>query len=448
MKDLSVFQTILLVAFGALAISGILVFALVVSSGNSNSIGPITVWGTLPEGAFTSVLRQAAEQDNRFSQVSYVEQDPVEYESILTEALASGTGPDIFLLEHDQVVHNAGKVVPIPYDILSQTQFQKTFIEAANAYLAPGGVLGVPLVADPLVLYWNKDMFSASGFATPPEYWDQLPGIASKIVQKDDAGRILKSAVAFGEYQNVDHAKDIVALLTMQAGGSITERDATGKVVPTLSARTSGPQQATESALRFYTEFADPSKVDYSWNRALPSSRAAFAAGNLAIYLGYASEARAIARTNPNLNFASAPVPQIRGSERVQSVARVYALATSRASTKPNAALNIASLMGDTDFVNAIAFTLDIPAARRDVLAAALDQSAATNPLLTEGVCSGQDVGVCSALFSRSWIDPDPQKTDVVFKDMIESVTSGAQRPAEAIGRATQEMAQIVGQAQ
>lgn len=432
MKDLSVFQIILLAGFGALAISGVLIFALVVSGGGGNSIGPVTIWGTLPEGAFSVVLRQAAENDNRLAQVAYVEKDPAAYENLLTEALASGAGPDLFVLRHDYVVRNGGKVVPIPYDLLSRSQFENTFIEAADPYLAADGILGIPIAADPMVVYWNRDIFSAAGLARPPAYWDELPGITTKVVKKDDAGRILKAAVAFGEYQNVDHAKDILTLLTMQAGGSITQRDNTGQLVPTLAARTSGPQQATESALRFYTEFADPSKVDYSWNRALPTSRVAFAAGDLALYLGYASEARTIARTNPNLNFAMAPMPQIRGSDRVLSVARVYALAVSRTSAKPGAAITVASLMGDAGFDRALAFALAIPSARRDVLAE-----------------PGEDADALfnrEALIARSWIDPDPARTNIIFQAMIESVTSGASRPAEAIGRATQEMVEILAQ--
>lgn len=434
MKNLSVFQTILLVVFGTLAISGVLVFALVVNSNAGNSIGPITIWGTLPEQAFATVLRQAAEEEGRLSQVTYVEQDDVGYEARLTEALASGVGPDIFLLRQDHVMRNIGKVVPVPYDVLSRTQFENTFVEAADPYLAAAGILGIPLIVDPMVLYWNRDMFSAAGLAQPPQYWDQIPEIATKLVKKDDAGRITKSAIAFGEYQNVDHAKDIVALLTMQAGGSITQRDSTGRVVPALSARTSGPQQATESALRFYTEFADPSKIDYSWNRSLPSSRAAFAAGDLALYLGYASEYGTIARTNPNLNFAPAPVPQIRDAEKVLSVAQVEALAISRTSANPNAAVAVASLMGNTDFVRALSFALAIPPSRRDVLS---ESSQGVDALFNR-----------EALISRSWIDPDPQKTNIIFKAMIESVTSGAARPSEAIGRAVQEMMQLLGQIQ
>src|SRR3989338_4991209 len=111
MKNFSVFQVILLSVFGAIAISGMLIFALFVGAGAGNSIGPITIWGTLEPNAFAVVLRQASENDKRLSQVSYVEKDAATYEEELTEALASGQGPDLFLLRQDFVMRNRGKVI-------------------------------------------------------------------------------------------------------------------------------------------------------------------------------------------------------------------------------------------------------------------------------------------------------------------------------------------------
>ncbi|MEK7068818.1 MAG: extracellular solute-binding protein [Patescibacteria group bacterium] len=432
MKSLSVFQVILLAVFSALAISGVLVFALFVGSGTGNTIGPIVIWGTQEPGAFTIVLRQASENDSRLGQVSYVQKDPVTYENLLTEALANGTGPDLFLLRQDYSVQNAGKVIPIPYTFLSKTQFEDVFVEAAKPYLTNDGVLGVPILIDPLIMYWNRDILGTAGFAKPPQYLDEFPSLVAKIIKRDDSGRITKAAVAFGEYDNVDHAKDILSLLILQAGGTITRKDNLERLAPALSTRTQGQKiQAGESALRFYAEFADPSKVNYSWNRSLPNSRAAFAAGDLALYFGYASEARIIARINPNLNFAPASMPQGRDRNSI-NVAHVYALAISRASRNPVGARTVASLIGDTSLARALAIALDIPSARRDVLA---ERSEDENVLFEN-----------QAIIARSWIDPNPEKTSDVFRGMIETVTSGAARYGEAIGKADQQMAQIIGE--
>ncbi len=433
MKGLSVFQVILLAVFGALAVAGVLIFALFVGGSASNTIGPISIWGTLDPTAFSVVLRQVSENEPRLAQVTYVQKDSATYENSLTDALASGAGPDLFLLTQDYALRDASRVTPIPFTYLSQAQFSNTFVDAANPLVTPGGVLAIPVLADPLVMYWNKDILATAGFAAPPQYWDELSGLTQKVVKKDDSGTVQRAAVPFGEYVNVDNAKAIIATLILQAGGTITSQDSVGHLVPALGARTSGPQQATESALRFYTQFSDPSTPDYSWNRSLPSSRAAFAAGNLALYFGYASEAPLIARINPNLNFSPAALPQIRGAARAVGAAKVYALATTRTSRNPQGAITVASLIAGSDVSKALSIALGIPSARRDSLSLGSIQGS-------------DDLFAKQAIIGKSWLDPDPEKTNGIFQSMVESITSGSARPSEAIGRADQQMAQLISQ--
>ena len=434
MPNLSPFQTVLLAVFGALAVSGVLIFALFVNNSVGESIGPVTVWGTFEQNAFRTVLRQAAEKDERLSEVSYIQKDEEGYAASLTEALAEGSGPDLFLLEQNYAVRDAGKVLPIPYTNFSETQFRNTFIEAANPFLGEDGVIAIPILADPLVLYWNRDLLGAAGYATPPQFWDELQGMAQNITKKNDAGRILKSAVSFGEYQNVSNAKDILAMLILQAGGAITTKNSAGRLISALS-RALGGAPAAESALRFYTEFADPSKTIYSWSRALPESRAAFATGDVALYVGYASEKASIARTNPNLNFAVASMPQARSSQKTIDVARAYGLATARAAKNPQGALTAASLLAASDVSEALSTVYGIPSARRDVLSSSASSGSFT---------SEEDLFNKQAILSRAWLDPDPQKTDEIFRAMIENVTTGTLRVPEAVGRASQELDYIL----
>ncbi|MDO8513973.1 MAG: extracellular solute-binding protein [bacterium] len=431
MRKLSMFQIMLLVIFGGLAVSGVLIFALAIGGGDTNTIGAVKIWGTLDQGAFSIVIRQATERDGQLSQVTYEQKDPATYESELTNALASGTGPDLFLMRQDYALKDAGKVALIPFSALSQAQFENAFIEAASPFLTQKGVTAVPLLADPLILYWNKDMLAAGGFAQPPKYWDELFNMAQKITTKDDTGSIRKSTVAFGEYQNVTNAKDIVATMILQSGSTITAYDNGGHLTPALAPRAGGATQASVSALRFYTEFADPSKNSYSWNRSLPEAQKAFASGDVALYIGYASEAPLIARTNPNLNFTASPMPQIRTGGKTLTAARVYALGASRAGKNPTAAITAAFLLASSENAKALSSALGIPSARRDVVG----QSAqGTDDLFNK-----------QAILANSWLDPDPEKTATLFRAMIEGTTSGTLQVSEAIQRADQQLAQILG---
>jgi ABC-type glycerol-3-phosphate transport system substrate-binding protein len=431
MRRLSTFQLALLISFGSLAVAGVLVFALAVGGPNVNTVGAVTVWGPLDRTAFATVIRQVAENNAQLSQVTYVQKDPTTYETDLLEALASNTGPDLFLIRQDYVVKDANKIAAIPSASLSESQFQNTFIDAASPFLSPNGVLGVPLFADPLVLYWNKDMLANAGFSQPPRYWDEFFTLGQKISTRNDTGGIVKSAVALGEYKNIDNAKDILATLILQAGGTITAIDNTGHLTPAFIPKTGSASQSTVSALRFYTEFADSSKSDYSWNRSLPQASVAFTSGDLALYIGYASEAPFIERKNPNLNFAIAPIPQIRSATRASDTARVYALAASRAGKNPANAITVAYLLAATDIAQALSSALGIPSARRDVVGAK--------------ATGNDDLFNKMAIISHSWIDPDPVATGDIFRAMIEQTTSGSALLSEAVSRADQTMAHLLG---
>ncbi len=432
MKKLSMFQLTLLVVFGGLAIAGVLIFSLAIGGGETNTVGAIKVWGTLDQGAFSTVIRQAAEGTGQLAQVTYEQKDPTTYETELTDALASGTGPDLFLLRQDYALKDAGKVVRISFSSISESQFESTFIEAARPFMDKDGIIAVPIFSDPLVLYWNKDMLATGGYAQAPKYWDELFDMAQKISKRDGSGALEKSTVALGEYRNVTNAKDILATLILQAGGDITVRDSSGRLTPALMPRVGGTAaQVSVSALRFYTEFADPSKNDYSWNRSLPESQKAFAAGDLALYVGYASEEPLIARINPNLNFAVAGLPQIRGAENALNTARVYGLAASRAGKNPSGAITTAFLLVSADTANSLSVALGIPSARRD--------------LVNKPAQGNDDLFNKQAILAHSWLDPDPEATGELFRAMIENTTSGASLVAEAVQRADQELAHILG---
>lgn len=429
MRKLSTFHIILLAVFSALGVAGVLVFALAVGRPAGSEVGAVAIWGTLDERAFSSVIRHFAEDDARLSQVTYVEKDSTAYREALTEALAGGAGPDIFLLEQSYAVRDSDKVVLIPDSSLSSAQFKDTFAEAANTYLTKDGTLAVPILIDPLVLYWNRDLLALHGFAEPPTQWKELFSFAERVSEKTETGVLTKSAIAFGEYRNVENAKAIMSALIMQAGGGITERDGVGVLRPALVPRALGAERSAESALRFYTEFANPSKSSYSWSRAFPSSRTAFAAGDVGLYVGFASEDSLIARTNPNLNYGVTVLPQTT-SDRAVTAARVYGLAVPRQSNNPQGAITVAFILASKEPARLLSEALGMPSARRDALSlTSLDS----------------DIVRHSALIARSWLDPNPERTDEMFRSMVENVTSGVLRLSEAVQRADQELGAIIG---
>jgi ABC-type glycerol-3-phosphate transport system substrate-binding protein len=335
------------------------------------------------------------------------------------------------VLRQDYAYSQAAKLIPIPSTSLSATQFKNTFVEAASPLIGDTGIIGVPFAVDPLVLYWNKDLLATKGYAKPPLYWDELYDMARHITVRADTGSLTKSAIDFGEYENVPNAKSILSLLILQAGGQITTRSTEGKLVPAILPKTGGAVQSTLSALRFYTEFSDPSKDDYTWSKSFPDGQQSFAVGDLALYVGHASEAPLISKMNPNLNYAIAAVPQIRGASTAIDTGFVYAFSVPRAAKNPAGALTVAALLSGPTVARPLSIALGMPSARRDILS----QPAQGN----------DDLFNKQAILARNWTDPDPVQTEDIFRAMIEDTVSGAALITEAVQHADQQMAHILG---
>lgn len=437
---ISPFQIILLASFGAFAVIAVLIFAIATSTSKSSSTGPVVIWGTLDARTFSSMIQAASESgDSTLQQVTYVQKNSSTYESDLAKAFASGQGPDLFLTTQDETIVEGGEITPISATSLSQTQFQTLFIEAANPFYAQPsvGAIAIPIMADPLMLYWNKDMLASAGLSQPPQYWDQMISITSALTVKNDAGTIEKSAIDLGGFENVDHAKDILSTLIIQAGGQITAYDQTNlvsQISPKAGIAATSGTTATRTALDFYIEFGNPSGSEYTWNGSLPDGIDDFANGNLGLYIGSASEQPTIQQKNPNLNFGVALLPQIRGSSASVDSSRVYALAVARESKNQAGALAVAYDLASQTNSAALASAFGMASARRDVLSnAAQGEQSLINK---------------AAIMSYSWVDPDPSATANIFRAMIEDTASGALSDSEAVSRADSQMSQVINSSQ
>jgi len=431
MKNLSTFQIVVLGLFVTFILVGVGAFSAFGGLLGGTKTGPVVIWGTLDANVVDNILTTLRSSDKTFSSVSYVQKNPGTYTTDLVNAMASDNGPDLFVVSQDQLTPFANKIIPIPYAAVSQAQYTNSFIDEGNLFLTPQGALALPLTIDPLVMYWNRDIFAAAGIASPPAYWDDLINEAPKITSIDQRSNVQKSAAALGEWSNVNDAKAILSALFLQAGDPLTQRDQNGTAVPVFGTTPQGaPENPAESALRFYTEFADPSKTTYSWNASLPDSQLSFVSGNLGIYLGFASELSSIAARNPNLNFSVAPLPQLMGSTAHATFGILEGVAISRTAANPAGALAVAEALTGQAAQILFIQALKLPPVRRDV---AVD---------TSGNAAMQAF-VQSSLIARGWLDPNPAGTDAVFKSMIEDTISGAQQPAGAVATAAQAFAAL-----
>ncbi|MEI8338107.1 MAG: extracellular solute-binding protein [bacterium] len=420
-NNTSTFQYIIIGIFIVFIVIGIIVFAGFTGGGSSSSGSvKVTVWGVIP----ASVMKDAVDKTNLKTpgliNISYQEHSLTTFDNDLVNAVAQGNGPDIVIIPENHLQKNSKLFVTIPYTTFSQRTFQDTFATPSNIFLTDKGVTALPILIDPLILYWNKDIFATAGIPTPPTSWKELVDLIPKLSNITTSKTILQSAISFGEYQNVKSAKEILSTLFFQAGNPIVQLQ-NGNLVSTVSTISSGSQtNPTEAALSFYTQFANPSSIAYSWNRSLANSDEQFLRGKSATYLGFASEYFTLASENPNLNFDVSVIPQAQGVVNSLTYARVYGVAILNTSKVQQDALTSAEALVSANFMSYFTQDTNLPSVR-------IDQLGVQSP------SSFGEVFRRSVLIGKDWFDPDTDSTNAYFQAMIESVNNGSINVSDAI---------------
>ena len=426
---MSNFQTILVAIFLAFFVFAVLIFSGVIKIGGGSSStiqGKVIIWGVFPYSNMTNAI-DGVEKENKDLTVIYVQKNPTTYQQDLIEAFANGKGPDLFIITPDMIVKNDNFIYKIPFTSYPEKAFRDTFIDGADIYLHKAGIIGFPLVVDPMVLYYNKDILSNEGIVVPPKTWDELFTLNPTLTKRDNAGTISQSMIALGQYGNINNAKDILATLLIENGNPIVQKggDATTMIyVPALNGNPANLSTTPmEAVIKFFTEFSNPSNTAYSWNRSLPNSLDMFTSGKLAFYLGRASELFNIEAINPNLSFDVTGIPQIKSAVNKRTFGEISAVTINKKSTNLLATLSVASMLSQGDNANNLSISLSLPPVSRALLV-----NKPADPYLF--------TFFNSALISRSWVDPDKTKSDAIFKDLIENILSNNLSVNEAISKA------------
>ena len=409
----SLFQGIVVGVFGLGALIGLFVFATYTNSGSgSDEIGSVVIWGTLPKESMQKALVTIAQTNTTLKDVSYLQKDPATLSADLAAAIATGVAPDLVLASQEELRALARFIMPIPSGTLSAGTFINTFVDGATVFATQDGYYGIPFLIDPLVLFWNRSIFSTSGIAKPPATWEALTGLVPNMATLTPTRQITRGLIALGTYNNVHTARGILSSLFLQQGVPLSSYSANGTLAANLGVTASSGSSPGQSVLGFYTQFADPSKVSYTWNASLPDSEQSFLVGDLALYLGYASRARYLRVANPNLNFNVAPLPQPATARVKSAYGLIYALMIPRGAKNAAGAYQVAATLSNS--------------AEQSTAAAATGLAPATvSVLATEPADPVSAVAYATALYTKGWLSPAPADTDAVFSGMIGNVISG-----------------------
>ncbi len=440
----SPFQIGIIIFFVIFVVVAMLIFTGVIG-GDKNAQkaatgGSVVMWGTYPQSAISNLISEYKGSNPNSPTITYVPIQSGDLDTKLAEAIASGRGPDVIVIGQDEIIKNRSKLYAIPYAQISEATFRSTFAGEGELFMLPDGIVGLPLTIDPLILYYNRDLLEGAGVTIPPKTWTEVANLVPALTKKNTSNSIIQSAIPFGIYGNLNNAVDILSLLLLQAGNPIVSKQGAAfiSVLATGSAKSGSQSSASgEAIVNFFTQFVDPTKETYTWNRSFTDARSEFIKGELAFYIGYASELPTIVDQNPNLNFDVTKVPQPTTSGTQVTYGNIKALAIIKASKNPAAALATISNLTGAEFsaklVEALNAITPVAPARRDLLGKVPQNLFA--PTLYS-----------SAIIARGWYSPGRGAMDPIFNAMIDSVVRGAATSADAIQAAQSKLTVIFGQ--
>ena len=278
----------------------------------------------------------------------------------------------------------------------------------------------MPVWTDVLVMVYNKDLFNTAGIAAPPKNWDDFIKTVAKLSNKDKSGNLTKSGAAIGVASNINNSVDILSLLMLQSGAKMISDDGAEAVFDRSINVGGSNYNPGESALRFYTDFSSPKSGSYSWNDKFSNSFDAFTSGQTAIIFDYIINIGKIKQKSPNLSFATAPMPQLKGATKTVNYSDFWGYSVPMVSKNSEAAWKFLAFLTTYDINKYFSQAVTRPAARRDVLAE--EQSSADLGVFAESILS-----------ATNWYRVDSVAIDVIFKDMINSVVLSSAKPSQAV---------------
>lgn len=370
-----------------------------------------------------------------------------DYESALLNALAEDRGPDIFMMHNTWVGKYMPKILPMPLSVkiatktvqgtlkketvwqlnpeklVSLRQFKEEYLDAVSKDMIRNTnistdpdkkdfqdrIMGMPLSVDTLALYVNKDLLNAAGIANIPQTWDIFQEAVKRLVKLDDTSALIQAGVAMGTGANVNRSADILQAIMMQNGAEMSKANGS-PTFAVLPEKLSGERDIPpgNQAVSFYTDFANPAKDNYSWNKKMPNSLEAFTSGKVAFMLGYSYDLPTIKARAPKLNLAISKFPQIAGNPEA-NIANYWAWTVSKKTKSSDIAWHFVNYMHQPEQAKLYLKVVKRPAALRALLPAQLDD---------------EDIGVFAAqvLNAQSWYrGNDAKATEDAFIKLIDT---------------------------
>ncbi len=417
------------------------------SAVSGSALAPVDInyWRVFDEPSdFTSVI-SAFKQRYPHINVKVRKLRLEEYEDAIIRALAEGNGPDIvsihttWLKQYQNLLDAMPSSVTLPttvsdgksLSVALQTNKLPTardlragFVDTVADDVTLNGVIyGLPLGVDTLALYYNRQLLNQANIASPPSTWEEFKTQVKQLTIQDRNGNIIQSGASLGGSRNINRAPDIVAALMMQNGTEMTRGNSVtfNQIPSTVLDEAVAPGR---DALRFYSDFASPSKEVYTWNENLPESLNAFANQQSAFFFGYSYHLPLIRSLSPGIDVEITKLPQISTTGRQANIANYWLESVTKQSKHKNEAWGFIQFATSESGVTSFLTQSNKPTALRTLIASQRGNSELA-PFADQ------------LLTAQTWYKGgNAPSMEEAMRVMIEKVTSGALTPGEAISEA------------
>ncbi|MEX2145005.1 MAG: extracellular solute-binding protein [Candidatus Spechtbacterales bacterium] len=409
---------------------------------------PVTIefWDSFDTGDdYLEVFSRFTDENPNVS-VQYRKIPPELYRQTVTDALAEGEGPDVYVIHNTWLTQGIRRLAPMnefvetnPALILNEFPDVVRFDFTREGSAAVPFIYALPISIDTLALYYNADYLNSEGIVEPPATLEQLVEYSNRLRKIDEAGNIQLAGLAVGAADNVDHATDILSLLMLQGGAQMNstfDESVTFDQPIKVGEDIFFPAR---DAMNFYTSFSDPAAENYTWSPASENSLEAFIKGKVAMMINYSDAENIIRRENPALNFKVAPMPQPAGRFDKITYANYWGLAVAKNSKNAQLAWELIHYLTQPENATLYLRASGRPPALKSLIG---------EPMFDEegGEILDPDYDMFSTqiLTARSWIQPDPVRVDSILKNAINYVLNGEKSAALAIGDAVQQINSII----
>jgi multiple sugar transport system substrate-binding protein len=384
----------------------------------------LEMWGVYDEPEVFNKLIETYEKQNKKCaniRIEYKKINFDNYEEELVNAFASDKAPDIFMIHNTWLPKHKDKISELPEILLPFADFMATFVDVAEQDLTEENkIYGLPFYVDTLALYYNKEYFNTAGISYPPATWDDLILAAEKLTKRNQSGQIERAGITLGTVENINRPTDILSLLMLQNGTEMVSENKDSVNFNKSVRREDTQYYPGQDALRFYTDFANPSKITYAWNRQMPYSIDAFTEGKAAMMINYSHHIATIKSRAPYLNFAVSPMPQLKERNFDVNYANYWAFAVSKRTKLPEEAWNFLIYLTNKENSQGYLENTKKPTARRDLVDWQKED-------LELGVFAKQ------SLTAKSWYQIDNNKVETILANAITSVNLGSSSISRAL---------------